>query len=187
MTAQTFVVLLLGMVLAVYVGIALLAWFRMRGTRVIVCPETQKPAAVEVDATHAAVSAMWENADLRLKDCSRWPERKSCDQGCVSQIAIAPHDTLATTLLQRFFEGKRCAICRRAIAPIHGAQPKPGLFNVATHEVLAWEEIPAQNLPDALATHLPVCANCQVAETFRRQFPDLVTDRVGKPDSSLTH
>lgn len=186
MSAQLFILLLLGIVVVVYAGIALTAWFRMRGTRVIVCPETQKPAAVQVDAAHAAVSAMWENADLRLKDCSRWPERRSCDQGCVTQIAIAPHDTLATALLQKFFEGKRCSICKRTIGPVHAAQPRPGLFNVATHEVLAWEEIPAQNLPDALATHLPVCANCQVAETFRRQFPDLVTDRTGKPDS-LTH
>ena len=71
MTAQVFVVLLLGIVLAVYAGIALNAWRKMRGTRVIVCPETQRPAAVEVDGAHAAVSAMWENADLRLKECSR--------------------------------------------------------------------------------------------------------------------
>ena len=187
MTAQVFILLLLAIVLAVYGGIALTAWYRMRGTRVIVCPETQKPAAVEVDAGHAAVSAMWENADLRLKDCSRWPERKTCDQACVAQIAIAPHDTLATALLQRFFEGKRCSICKRAIGPIQGVHPRPGLFNVATHEVLSWEEIPAQNLPDALATNLPVCSNCQVAETFRRQFPDLVTERPPRPDTTITH
>lgn len=187
MTAQLFVLLLLGIVLVVYAGIALNAWWKMRGTRVIICPETRKPAAVEVDGAHAALSAMWENADVRLQECSRWPERRQCDQGCVAQIAIAPHDTLATSLLQRFFEGKRCAICKRAIAPVHAGEPRPGLFNVATHEVLSWGEIPAQNLPDALATHLPVCSNCQVAESFRRQFPDLVTDRTGRPDSSLTH
>jgi len=181
MTAQLFVVVLLGIVLAVYLGIALHAWFRMRGARVVVCPETHQPAAVEVDAAHAAVSAMWENADVRLKTCNRWPERKDCDQACAAQIAIAPHDTLATAILQKYFAGKRCAICKRTIDGIHVAQPHPGLLNVATHETLDWDEIPTQNLPDALATHLPVCANCQVSETFRRRFPDLVTDRDHRP------
>jgi len=185
MTAQLFVVLLLGIVLAVYLGIALTAWVRMRGTRVVVCPETQRPAAVEVDAAHAALSAMWENADVRLKACSRWPERHDCDQGCVAQIAIAPHDTLATAMLQKYFAGKRCAICKRGIDGVHAGQPRPGLLNVATHETLDWEEIPAQNLPDALATHLPVCANCQVSESFRRKFPDLVTDRDNRPPATL--
>jgi hypothetical protein len=37
--------------------------------------------------------------------------------------------------------------------------------------------MPAEVLPVALETHLPVCASCQVAEAFRRQFPELVVDR----------
>jgi hypothetical protein len=185
MTAQIFILLLLGIVLSVYAAIALTAWHRARGTRVIVCPETQQPEAVQVDAGHAAVSAMWEQADIRLKTCSRWPERQGCDQGCVTQIAIAPHDTLATTMLTRFFKDKRCTICKRPIAPVQAAQPRPGLLNVATGETLCWEELPARGLPQVLSTHLPVCASCQVAETFRRQFPDLVTDRAPRRNTMV--
>jgi len=185
MTAEWLIVLLMGLVIVVYAGIALASYIKMRGTRVVVCPETQQPVAVTVDAAHAAVSAMWENADIRLKECTRWPERRACDQGCTAQIAIAPHDTCATVMLARFFAGKRCTICKRDIAPVHAGEPRPGLYNVATHSVLTWDDIPAEHIPDVVATHLPVCASCQVAETFRSHFPELVTDRPKRPEQSV--
>ena len=179
MSTELFVLILLGLVIAVYAGLALTAFFRMRGKRVIVCPETNKPAGVKVDAAHAALSAVWEKPDIQLKDCTRWPERANCNQACTSQIAVSPEDTLAETMLKKWYVGRTCAICREAIGPIHANQPRPGLMNVAspTHETLTWDEIPADQLPSVLESHLPVCARCQVAETFRRQFPDLVTDR----------
>ncbi len=181
MSTLMFVEILLALVLVVYAAIAAVAWFRARGTRIVICPETQKPAAVEVNGAHAAVSALWEDSDVRLRQCSRWPEREGCDQACASQIALAPHDTLATAILTRWYAGKSCAICQRAISAPGENAPQPGLYNVASSETLSWQEIPAENLPAVLETHLPVCANCQVAESFRRQFPDLVIDRT--PDA----
>ena len=169
--------ILLGAVVVVYLAIAVRAYVRMRGKRIVVCPETQEPAAVEVDAAHAAVSALWEKADVQLARCSRWPERHDCDQACARQIRVAPHDTRVLALLQRWYAGKTCAICKRAIAPVNRMEPRPGLLNVASHEVLTWEDVPAEQLPAMFETHLPVCANCQVAETFRRQFPDLALER----------
>ncbi len=177
MSTTIVIEILLGIVLAVYAGIAVRAYVRMRGKRIVVCPETSQPAAVEVDAAHAAVSALWEKADVQLCGCSRWPERHDCDQACTSQIRVAPEDTRVVTMLKRWYAGKNCAICKRAIAPLHRMEPKPGLLNVASHEVLTWEDVPAEQLPQMLDSHLPVCANCQVAETFRRQFPDLALDR----------
>ncbi len=183
MTAQLFVLLLVATVVAVYAGVALVSWFKMRGTRVVVCPETQAPAAVEVDCAHAAASAVWEKSDLQLKACSRWPERENCNQGCVAQIAMAPHDTLATSMLSRFFEGKECVICHRAIPNVHVGDQKPGLLNPISHVVCAWDDIPAQDLPAIFGTHLPVCSNCQVIETFRRERADLVVDRHREAES----
>jgi hypothetical protein len=185
MSTQMFIVLLIGVMLLVYAGLAAVAYYRMRGKRVIVCPETQQPAAVTVDAGHAALSALRETPEIRLATCSRWPERQGCNQACAAQIAIAPEDTLAVTVLERWYAGKDCAICQRPIAPIHAGQPKPGLLNVAasTHETLRWEDITAEHLPAVLDSHLPVCASCHVADTFRRQFPDLVVDR-GNPAES---
>jgi len=187
MTNQLFVVLVIGLVVLVYVGLAVANYIRMRGTRIIVCPENQQPAAVEVDAAHAAMTAVWESPDIRLEACSRWPEREDCDQACTGQIAVSPSETLAFEMLRRWYADKNCAICRRALAPLQHVGPKPGMLNVATpsHETLGWDEIPAEHLPAMFETHLPVCSSCQVAEAFRRQFPDLVLDRDRRPGANV--
>jgi hypothetical protein len=179
MTAEFFVLALIGLVVVIYAGIALRAYVRLRGTRVVVCPETRKPVAVKVDAAHAAATAIWEKPDLALKSCTRWPERKDCDQGCTAQIAAAPEETLAFQIASKWFADKICALCRRPIAELQHAGPKPGLLSTAspTHEIMVWDDIPPEALQAAFETHLAVCANCQVAEAFRRQFPDLAIDR----------
>lgn len=179
MSTTSFILLLLAAIVLVYVALAARAYFRMRGRRVVTCPETNQPAGVTVDAGHAAISALWDKPDIQLKTCSRWPERHDCNQACTSQIAAAPQDTLAVTMLKRWYEGRDCAICRRAIGAVHTSEPRPGLLNVASprREILRWDDIPAEHLPAALQSHLPVCANCAVAETFRRRFPERVTDR----------
>lgn len=179
MSNELFVLILIGLVIAVYAGIALRAYFRVRGTRVVVCPETHKPVAVKVDAAHAAATAMWEKPDLALKACTRWPERHDCDQGCTAQIAAAPEDTLAFQLARKWFADKTCALCKRALPPLQHGGPRPGLLNAASpgREITAWDDMPPEALPTAFDTHLPVCASCQVAEDFRRQFPDMAIDR----------
>lgn len=91
--------------------------------------------------------------------------------------ASPPHDRATTRLLERFFDGKACAICQRPIAPVHRMGLKPGLLNPATHETYSWDEIPNENLATALETYRPLCSECEVAESFRRRFPDRVVDR----------
>lgn len=86
------------------------------------------------------------------------------------------HDHETTGLLKRFFDGKACAICKRPIPPVHlTGGLKPGLLNPTTHETLSWDEIPSSDLT-ALESQLPVCSACEVAESFRRRFPDRVFD-----------
>lgn len=55
------------------------------GTRAVTCPESQQEAAVSIDARHAAATGMNGYPELRLCDCTRWPERASCDKGCLSE------------------------------------------------------------------------------------------------------
>lgn len=62
------------------------AWRGYRGKRIVTCPETREPAAVEVDAAHVAASAWSGVPDVRLKDSSRWPEKVDCGQECLSQV-----------------------------------------------------------------------------------------------------
>ena len=91
--------------------------------------------------------------------------------------AVVSHDQSATDLLKRFFDGKSCAICKRAIPPVQRTGPKPGLLNPETHETHAWDRIADENLSSTLETHLPLCSACVLAESFRQRHPDLVVDR----------
>ena len=121
MTPQLLVTVLIGIVLTVYAVVAVTAWRRLRGARVVTCPETGKAAAVTIDLGHAAVTAVWDKADLKLATCSRWPERQGCDEACVPQIAEGGGETRARTIAARFFEGRRCSICQHPIQPLVGA------------------------------------------------------------------
>ncbi len=60
---------------------------RYSGSRLVACPENKQPAVVSFDARHAAATEMDGRLDLRLSDCTRWPERSKCNQACLSQAA----------------------------------------------------------------------------------------------------
>jgi hypothetical protein len=112
---------------------------------------------------------------LRLAACSRWPERRDCGQACLAQIEAAPADCLARTMLTRWYEGKACVLCRRPIGEIRWSDHRPAL-RAPDGETVEWPSIRAEELPRVLASHAPVCWNCHVAETLRRQHPELVVD-----------
>ena len=62
-----------------------------RGLRQVTCPETKRAAAVEIDALHCAATSLAGTEYMRLSGCSRWPEKKSCDQDCVYEL-FAPRE-----------------------------------------------------------------------------------------------
>lgn len=155
---------------------AISAWLRYRGTRVVTCPETSLPVGVDVDVKHAVGSASTGHLDLRLRDCTRWPERQNCGQECLAQIHASPEGCLAQNILANWYAGKTCHFCREAFGTIAWADRKPGLLS-PQHRVLSWEEVPADTIPDVLKSHDPVCAHCLVTEKFRQQHADLVVER----------
>ncbi len=171
-----FAILITGLAfLYLALGSAVPAWLRFRGKRVIVCPETGKPAAVEVDAGHAALTAL-PHPVLRLESCTRWPERKGCGQVCLDQIEASPEDCLVVNMLTRWYQERSCAYCGKPFETIHWHDHKPALLNPDGRTV-TWAQVPPEQVPEVLKTHRPVCWNCHGAETFRREHPDLVTDR----------
>lgn len=168
-------------VLLLVAGTALLTWYttwrHYRGVRVITCPETGSQEAVEIDAARAANAAVvqgWE--DVGLRDCSRWPERSQCDQACRPQISASADGCLARSLLERWYEGKACALCKSALTPIHWHDHKPAFVD-ENGMTIEWRDLPPETIPYVLQTHRPVCWNCHIAESFRRLYPDLVVDR----------
>jgi hypothetical protein len=149
-------------------------YFAYRGTRVVTCPETNAPAAVDVDATFAAMShASFGSPELRLAACSRWPERQGCGQECLAQIEAAPEACLARAMVERWYKGRRCAFCGRPFGEVRWADHRPAL-RAPGGETMQWNEIRAEELPAVFASHAPVCWNCHIAESFRRRYPELV-------------
>ena len=88
-TVLTIIIAVLVLAVAMFVFRAVpgvQAFFRLRGKRLVTCPETHAPAAVDVAAGEAALGAFVNEPTLRLLECSRWPERERCGQECLQQI-----------------------------------------------------------------------------------------------------
>ncbi len=176
---MSYILLVLAAALAVVIfelARSLGVYRKFRGNRIISCPENHQPAAVRVAAGKAALEAMVGASHLRLSDCSRWPEMADCGQECLSQIQEAPKACLVSNIVNRWYEGMRCVYCHKPFGEIHWHDHPPALIDVQ-RQTFQWNEVPLENLPQTLATHWPVCWNCHIAETFRRQHPELVTDR----------
>ena len=70
-------------VLYVVMPVVMLAYFQFRGRRTVTCPETGLAEEIELDAWHAAVTAMPGPSRLHVAACTRWPERANCKEGCL--------------------------------------------------------------------------------------------------------
>jgi len=178
MSTAIYVVLAIVALGLLYIGIRVVGgtYLKFRGKRVITCPETSQPAGVDVAAGRAALSAALGKPAVQLRDCSRWPERQNCGQECLQQLEAAPEDCLVRTILTRWYQEKSCIYCGKALGEIDWIEQRPCLLSPAG-KTIEWREVPAEEVPRALETHKPVCWNCHIAETFRREHPDLVTER----------
>jgi hypothetical protein len=151
---------------------AVRTFFDMRGARVVKCPETLEPAGVVVDALHAGTTAFSGAADLRLRSCSRWPERSSCGQQCVRQIETAPADCLVKNILKKWSRDKQCALCKESLNDVDWVHERAVLMR-PDGTIAEWYEFRPEQIPAALQTHLPVCWSCYLEEEFRSQHPEL--------------
>jgi hypothetical protein len=165
----------------VLLGLGFFVWrfIAYRGQRVIVCPETKQPAGVELDAW-LAVRGIDGDAVLRLKSCSRWPERQDCDQDCLSQIEASPDGTLVRNIVTTWYRDRRCVYCSRVIGEIAWHDAMPAL-RAPDGSLAQWHSIATAEVPAILETHDAICWNCNLVEGFRREHPDLVTDRAETP------
>jgi len=180
---MTGTILLVIAVLALAVGLFVFraipgvrAYFEYRGKRLITCPETHKPEAVDVAAGEAAFGAFLSEPTLHLKQCSRWPERQDCGQECLQQIEADPENCLVWNIVSNWYEEKKCAFCHKTIGELRHLDHAPALVG-PDHKTVEWRELRPEQLPEVFSTYRAVCWNCHVAETFRRVHPELVVDR----------
>jgi hypothetical protein len=178
MSIEVYLIIVIVVLAALYFVVPFVArtYLKYRGERVITCPETRKPAAVEVDATHAALTAAFGHPDLHLKACSRWPERQDCGQECLLQIEIGPEDCLVRNILTSWYAGKQCVSCGSQFGEIHWLDHKPALLS-PDGKTVEWREVAPEKVPEVLETHFPVCWDCHITETFCREYPEKIVDR----------
>lgn len=89
------------------------------------------------------------------------------------------HSALTFAAAKQWFAGKICGVCSRPIPTLHRMGPQPGFKRLAPgiHPILTWDEVPAGALPLISETYLPLCGNCQIAESLKQAYPDAVTRR----------
>jgi hypothetical protein len=172
------IILMIAAAVFLVVGLrrALRTYLKFQGKRLVSCPETHQAAAVRVAAGKAALEATVGNGQLRLSECSRWPQREACGQECLAQIQEAPKACLVWTIINRWYQGQNCVYCHKPFEEIHWHDHLPALVD-SERKTVEWKEISAERLQETLRTHWPVCWSCHIAQTFRREHPELVVDR----------
>jgi hypothetical protein len=168
---------------AFYFGIRSLvtAYSRYRGTKIVTCPETGRPAIVEMDALHASLTSTVGSPDIRLENCSRWPLNEQCGQECLTDLDVEPGQCLVSGVLMRWYRGKTCCYCGKPFEELHWVDNKPALLSPEGLLKL-WREVSVENISMVLETHQPVCWNCYIAQSFRRDHPDMVVYRPWRND-----
>lgn len=177
MPAAVYLLLLAVAAGALFLALAPLikAWWMARGTRLVTCPETEEPVAVEIDPMDAAFHTFLKTREVHLQSCSRWPEKAGCGQECMGQITAAPNGCLVRSILAEWYAGKSCSLCGKEL-PVEWGQHKPALMSPG-RVTFEWGDLRVEDLPEVLATHRPVCWDCHVVETLYRMHPELVTER----------
>ena len=99
------------------------------------------------------------------------------------QLDVAPAKCLVRSVLTKWYRGRKCAFCQKPFGEIELIDHKPALLSPEGVTV-EWAAIPISVVNDTMANHLPVCWNCHVAQTFRREHPDLVVERPAIPSQT---
>lgn len=164
----------LGIVATVALILVLRAY---RGTRLVACPETGRPVAVELDAVRAALAFSGdEPGRLRLSNCSRWPEKAGCGQECLAEVERDPAACLVRTIVAGWYRGQSCVFCGKPIPDVTWTEHRPALLS-PDRVTVSWKDVKPETLPDIFSTHKPVCWDCHVVQSVVREHPDLVTVR----------
>jgi hypothetical protein len=177
MSAWIYVVVAVGIAVMAYLILRkpVRQYLAVRGDRVVACPENSQTVAVRVDATRAAVGSLFKSGQWSLESCTRWPEKAGCGQECLTQIHASPNDCLVKTQVTRWYAGKACTTCGKALGVVEFGEHSPAVM-APSGQTLQWRDVKPETLAEIFATHAPVCWDCHVAETFRRTRPELVID-----------
>jgi hypothetical protein len=77
-------------ILLVMAPVAFDTYRQYRKRRVVICPDNQKLAEVDVKAGRAGLMSAFGMTKLAVKWCSRWPHKQGCAQGCMKENSAIP-------------------------------------------------------------------------------------------------
>jgi hypothetical protein len=157
------------------VALSLQNYYRNRGHLSVICPDSEQPAVVEVDRKFAFLSAWRGQEHSRLQACSRWPEKSDCGQECLEQLEDSPENI--ERFLRKWYEGKSCAICQRALTPSDWRRSRLAVLN-QQQQLFELRQMFLENLQSALQDMRPLCWNCHQEERERQA----VSPRILKGD-----
>ena len=103
-----------------------------------------------------------------MKSCSRWPEKGDCGQECLAQIN--PSTENLERLLQKWYQGKTCAICERPLTPADWRRSRLALLN-EQQKLFELRHMHLYEIPSALDHMAPLCWNCHQEERTRQAEP----------------
>jgi hypothetical protein len=154
----------------------ILAYARYRDSRIITCPETREAALVEVDAMHAALTSLVGQPDIRLQNCWRWPLNENCGQECLTQLDVAPPECLVSGVLMKWYDSRICNYCSKPFEQIHWMDHRPALRS-PQGRLVEWRDVPIEDIQTVISSYTPVCWDCYLAQSFRRDHPEMVVYR----------
>jgi hypothetical protein len=156
------------LLVALPIGLSLQSYFRIRGRRTVICPENHEPVTVELDDKYAFSTALRGEEHDRLQSCTRWPEKGDCGQECLAQVNPSPENL--ERLLQKWYQGKSCAICSRLLTPADWRRSRLALLN-ENQKLYELRHMHLDEVPSALDHMKPLCWNCHQEERARQAKP----------------
>ena len=150
---------------------AVRVWRGLRGGMLVTCPETAQPAAVRVDARHAALSVFVGHAAvpspvrLLALGIARTLRRAVSVAGGGGRRGVPPHD-----IARQWYAGRRCVYCGKPISDGQTLEHHAALL-APDGSTVEWTVVPPLNLTRTFRTHRPVCWDCHVTETLPPTVP----------------
>ncbi len=147
------------------VALSLQNYYKNRGRQSVICPDSQQPVDVEVDRKFGFWAALRGQEHSRLQSCSRWPEKGDCGQECLAQLDPSPENI--DRLLTKWYEGKSCAVCARALTPSDWRRSRLAVLN-NDNKIFELREMTLERLQSSLENMRPLCWNCHQEERARQ-------------------
>lgn len=150
------------------IALSIQDYYNHRGRQSVTCPDSGQATDVEVDGKFAFWTALRGQQHSRLQSCSRWPEKGDCGQECLAQLDPSPENV--DRLLSKWYEGKTCVDCARALSEADWRQSRlAGLDQ--NQKLVELREMTLDRFASELEHIRPLCWPCHQQERERQAVP----------------